>query len=51
MRTLKGRGAAGAGAMGMQPGNVIAIVLPADAILKAAQQVPPLSSDKPKEQN
>jgi S1-C subfamily serine protease len=40
MRSLKGRSGAGMGVMGMQPGNITGIILPADAILKAAKQVP-----------
>ena len=35
-----GRSGAGMGVMGMQPGNITGIILPADAILKAAKQVP-----------
>jgi S1-C subfamily serine protease len=49
MRTLKGR--SGGGMTGMQPGNITGIILPAEAILKAAQQVPDAGSEKAKDQN
>jgi S1-C subfamily serine protease len=51
MRALKGRGAGGAGMMGMQPGNVTGIILPAEDILKAAKQVPAAGEEKGKDQN
>jgi S1-C subfamily serine protease len=50
MRTLKGRGGAGMGMMGMQPENVAGIILPASDVEKAAKQVPTISDDKSKDQ-
>jgi hypothetical protein len=50
MRTLKSKGG-GMGMMGMQPGNLTGIILPADVILKAAQQVPAASQEKGKDHN
>jgi len=46
MRTLKSRGGAGMGMMGMQPQNVAGIIVPADDILKAAKQVPAIPEPK-----
>jgi len=51
MRSLKGRSGGAGGMMGMQPENITGIILPADAILKAARQVPDAGNEKPKEQN
>jgi hypothetical protein len=51
MRSLKGRSGGAGGMMGMQPENITGIILPADAILKAARQVPDAGNEKTKEQN
>jgi len=48
MRSLKSRGG-GAAMMGMQPENITGIILPAEAVLKAAKQVPE-PGDKTKSQ-
>jgi hypothetical protein len=47
MRALKSRGG---GMAGMQAGNITGIILPAEAIVKAAKQVPPASDQKAKDQ-
>lgn len=49
MRTTAAR--SGAGLFGAQPNNVTAIILPADAVLKAAKQAPPVSPDKAAEKS
>jgi S1-C subfamily serine protease len=49
MRSLRGR-SGGGGSMGIQQGNITAIILPADDILKAAKQAPPGAGEKPKDQ-
>lgn len=49
MRALKGR-SGGTAMMGMQPENITGIILPAEAVLKAAKQVPEIG-EKAKTQN
>src|SRR5258708_1642195 len=50
MRSLKGRGGAGTGMMGMQPQNITGIIVPAEDIQKAAKQVPAAADEKGKDQ-
>ncbi len=42
MRATRGRGGAAGGMFGARPENVTGIIVPADDILKAAKQVPPM---------
>ena len=46
LRALKGRSGGGLGLFGGQPENVTVIIVPADNILNAAKQVPPVPEEK-----